>query len=104
MHNLVGNAIKFTPSEGTVRIRAEVRNNHLLVSVIDSGNGIPQVVYGRLFQKFSTGDQQERGSGLGLAFCKMAIEAHHQSIWVADTSAKGTIFQFTLPLASSNHS
>ena len=104
MQNLVGNAIKFTPSEGSVRIKAEVQNKHVLVSVIDSGSGIPQVVSGRLFQKFSTGDQQQRGSGLGLAFCKMALEAHHQTIWVADTSAKGTTFQFTLPLAPSNHS
>jgi signal transduction histidine kinase len=104
MQNLVGNAIKFTPSEGTVRIKAEVQNKHVLVSVTDSGPGIPQVVSGRLFQKFSTGDQQQRGSGLGLAFCKMALEAHHQTIWVADTSSKGTTFQFTLPLAPSKHS
>lgn len=99
MQNLIGNAIKFTPSGGTVRIRAEVQNDHLLVSVMDTGAGIPQGLYSRLFQKFSTGDQQQRGSGLGLAFCKMAIEAHRQRIWVADTSPKGTTFQFTLPLA-----
>jgi signal transduction histidine kinase len=104
LQNLLGNAIKFTPPEGTIRIKAEVQDHCLFVSVIDTGKGIPQGVYGRLFQKFSTGDQQQRGSGLGLAFCKMAIEAHNQHIWVAETSANGTTFQFTLPLAPSNQS
>ena len=103
LQNLIGNAIKFTPAGGVVQIEATVDEDHLLVSISDSGLGIPQEIHGRLFQKFSTGSHPKRGSGLGLAFCKMAIEAHQQRLWLADTSPDGTTFHFTLPLADSNH-
>ncbi|MEE8390774.1 MAG: GAF domain-containing protein, partial [Anaerolineae bacterium] len=101
--NLIGNAIKFTPSGGEVRV--VVRDERpeqprLLVTVRDTGTGIPLEIQERLFQKFVTGEHQERGSGLGLAFCKMVIEAHGERIWVKDTSKNGTTFAFTLPLPS----
>lgn len=104
MQNLVGNAIKFTPAGGTIQIEAQPQADCLLVSVIDSGPGIPKTVQNRLFQKFSTGDHPQRGSGLGLAFCKMAVEAHQHRIWLAHSSSAGSTFQFTLPLADSTHS
>jgi signal transduction histidine kinase len=103
LQNLLNNAVKFTPKGGTVRIEAEEQENAVLVSVSDTGAGVPDSVHGRLFQKFSTGDQAERGSGLGLAFCRMAIEAHRQRIWLADSSDQGTTFKFTLPLAPLLH-
>jgi signal transduction histidine kinase len=69
----------------------------LLVSVIDTGPGIPSDIRELLFEKFITGQQEERGSGLGLAFCKMAIEAHGERIWVESPPEGGTTFAFTLP-------
>jgi PAS domain S-box-containing protein len=102
LQNLVGNALKFTPADGTVQIVVQERETdtglRLCVSVKDSGSGIPPEIKERLFQKFTTGSQTERGSGLGLAFCKMALEAHGEYIWVESSSSEGTAFTFTLPL------
>ena len=99
--NLIGNAIKFTPAGGVVRVtaRADVSEQpKILVSVSDTGSGIPPEIQDRLFQKFVIGHQEGRGSGLGLAFCKMAMEAHSERIWVEETSENGTTFTFSLPL------
>lgn len=104
LQNLLGNAIKFTPMGGVVQVQVEPHDDHLLIAISDSGAGIPKAIHGRLFQKFSTGNHAKRGSGLGLVFCKMAIEAHQQRIWLAETSPAGTTFKFTLPLADSPHS
>jgi signal transduction histidine kinase len=103
LQNLVGNAIKFTPSGGVIRVEGKLQAEDLgraLVSVSDTGTGIPPEIQERLFQKFVTGEQQGRGSGLGLAFCKMVVEAHGERIWVADSSESGTTFAFTLPFPS----
>jgi len=99
--NLLSNAIKFTPAGGVVRVTARTDTSEqpvILVSVSDTGPGIPREVQDRLFQKFVTGQQEGRGSGLGLAFCKMVLEAHGERIWVESTSKRGTTFTFTLPL------
>ena len=100
LQNLVGNALKFTPTGGRVSITADITPTNLLVKVTDTGIGIAPKLQERLFQKFAKGHHQNSGSGLGLAFCKMALEAHHQNIWVAETSPQGTTFAFTLPFAS----
>ena len=105
--NLLGNALKFTMSDGIVRIDAFAKSNALgepilYISVSDTGSGIPADVRQRVFEKFTTGPlgengrSYERGSGLGLAFCKMALEAHNQDIWLEESSASGTTFTFTL--------
>jgi len=101
--NLVGNAVKFTPVGGVVRVHAKTETDtsnkpKIFVSVIDTGPGIPPEIRDQLFQKFVIGQQEGRGTGLGLAFCKMAIEAHGERIWVADTSEHGTTFKLSLPL------
>ena len=100
LRNLVGNAVKFTPEGGTVTVSARLGDDgqRVVVFVKDTGSGIPPKIRSQLFRRFVTGDQQERGSGLGLAFCKMAIEAHGEHLWVEDTSPAGTTFAFTLPL------
>jgi signal transduction histidine kinase len=107
LQNLVDNAIKFTPEGGLVRITARLdgtdqvrvpERSKLLISVADTGVGIPSEIQERLFQKFVTGQQEKRGNGLGLAFCKMVVEAHGERIWVESTSESGTTFIFTLPL------
>jgi signal transduction histidine kinase len=102
LRNLIGNAIKFTSTGDVVRVaaRADVSDSSILVSVSDTGPGIPADIRDLLFQKFVTGQQEERGSGLGLAFCKMAIEAHGKRIWVESPPGGGTMFAFTLPLLS----
>ena len=114
LQNLVGNAIKFTPANGEIQIKARLHDGpprgqreagqgaqpvHLRVAVSNTGPGIPPEVRGRLFQKFATGDQAERGSGLGLAFCKLAVEAHGGRIWVESEPDAWTTFTFTLPAA-----
>lgn len=105
--NLLGNALKFTMADGSVHIDAHAKTDAdgkpvLYVSVSDTGSGIPADVRSNVFEKFTTGTlgengrPYERGSGLGLAFCKMALEAHNQDIWLEESSAAGTTFTFTL--------
>jgi len=100
LQNLVGNAIKFTPAEGTISVAAKCETQtqpaRLAVQVSDTGSGIPPEIQSRLFQKFVSGGQLERGSGLGLAFCKLAVEAHGERIWVESVPGRGTAFTFTL--------
>ena len=102
LHNLIDNAIKFTPKGGTIRISAQHDSvpGQLTVSVGDSGPGIAPPLQARLFQKFVAGRARGHGSGMGLAFCRLVIEAHGGRIWVADSSAAGTTVTFTLPVAS----
>ena len=109
LENLIGNAIKFTPAGGLVRVAAQTvghedngqgaQVSEVSVSVSDDGPGITPDLQGRLFQKFVTGRQHESGSGLGLTFCKLAIEAHGGRIWVESELGQGTTFTFTLPIA-----
>jgi PAS domain S-box-containing protein len=109
LQNLVDNAIKFTPAGGEVLVKAGLENlgqvgdvawSRLVVSVRDTGPGISPELQERLFQKFTTGKQAGSGSGLGLAFCKGAIEAHGGRIWVESTLGQGATFSFTLPQAT----
>jgi len=99
LQNLMDNAIKFTPSGGTIWIRAAVEDaREMRVEVADSGPGVPPELRERLFQPFVTGMTKGRGFGLGLAFCKLAVEAHGGRIWVEDRPGGGALFVFTLPL------
>jgi signal transduction histidine kinase len=107
LQNLVGNAIKFTPTGGSVRVTVKTVQNvanpetgpssQLHLTVSDNGPGIPPELKSRLFQKFVTGRQEESGSGLGLAFCKLAVEAHGGQIWVDSETGQGTTFNITFP-------
>jgi signal transduction histidine kinase len=101
LQNLIGNALKHTPAGGAIRIAAQPTSSAppmLSVSVSDTGSGIPSEIQGRLFQKFVTGEQKGHGSGLGLAFCRLAVEAHGGRIWAESDSGSGATFTFTLPL------
>lgn len=101
LQNLVSNAIKFTPPEGTVSVSAKCHpgDDILRVEVRDSGPGVPSSIQDQLFQKFVTGLHEEKGSGLGLAFCRMAVEAHGGRIWLENSPGEGATFVFTLPSA-----
>lgn len=103
LQNLVENAVKFTPLGGRVTVTAQLSSHDdqlLLVTVCDTGGGVPREVQEHLFQKFTRGVQVERGSGLGLYFCKMVVEAHNGRIWLANTDETGTNIQFTLPVTA----
>lgn len=105
LQNLIGNAIKFTPPDGQVRLSAQIVTSEgpaplLRVSIEDTGPGIAPEVRDQLFQKFVTGRHAERSTGLGLTFCKLALEAHGQRIWVDSQPEQGTTFTFTLALGA----
>jgi signal transduction histidine kinase len=104
LQNLVGNAIKFTPEDGSIYIGAHHQlpaapadGPHLVVFVRDSGPGVPLELQGHLFQKFVTGRQTGHGSGLGLAFCRLVVEAHGGRTWVESEPGKGATFYVVLP-------
>ncbi len=104
--NLLGNAIKFTPRGGTVTVEArqEADGRGLLFSVRDTGEGIPPEAFGRIFEKFGQVETRKAGrtqsTGLGLTFCKLAVEAHGGSIQVDSVPGKGSVFSFTIPLTT----
>lgn len=101
--NLVDNAIRYTPLGGRVDIRVEPSGAVHTVTVIDSGDGIPESQRERIFERFVQIDATQRkrgskGSGLGLTFCKLAVEAHGGRIWVDGGPEGGAAFHFTLPV------
>jgi signal transduction histidine kinase len=105
--NLLGNAIKFTPAGGTVTVMVRYGNDgrSLVFSVSDTGEGIPNEAFERIFEKFGQVESRQRGrkisTGLGLTFCKLAVEAHGGSIGVESEPGQGSTFHFTIPLSSS---
>ena len=100
--NLLDNAIKFT-KKGTIFITSEKKDNHVIVSVKDSGDGIHPEIFPRLFSKFAT--KSETGTGLGLFISKSIIEAHSGGkIWAENNAdGKGATFSFSLPLIFQQH-
>lgn len=99
--NLLDNAVKFTPLNGQIMVTAALKDGEAIVSVADNGPGIPAGQRARIFEKFA---QLERGPrrgkasvGLGLAFCKLAVEAQGGRIWVESEPGEGSQFKFALP-------
>jgi len=99
--NLISNAMKFTEN-GSITCRAKKINNEIIISVIDTGTGIPDGDHGKIFDKFKqTGTAlkgKPRGTGLGLPICKEIVAHHGGRIWVESKPGKGSTFSFTLPL------
>ena len=101
LQNLVDNAVKFTPEKGSISLGAEYTNGAvrlITVSVCNTGPGIAPELKERLFEKFVTGQQEGSGSGLGLAYCRMVVEAHGGELWVESVPDRETVFYFTLPV------
>ena len=100
--NLIGNALKFTPTGGKVTI-AVTKNSAawMQISVTDTGPGIPaeevNKVFGRFYQIGQAGTQKTQGTGLGLAISKALVEMHGGKIWAESEAGKGSTFSFTLP-------
>jgi signal transduction histidine kinase len=103
LSNLVDNALKFTPDDGQVRVWArldpELAPGAVLVGVTDSGPGIAPADQERLFQMYERSGltaSRRPGSGVGLAFCKLAVEAHGGRIWVESEPGQGSTFMLTM--------
>jgi len=98
--NLLSNAVKFT-AKGEVRCEAWAGKNHILVSVSDTGPGIPDALQERIFDKFvQAGDpltDRPKGTGLGLAISRQIVERHGGHIWVESLPGEGSSFRFLLP-------
>lgn len=99
--NLIDNAMKYSPKGGAIRIEGEVRSSEVVVSVVDSGPGIPEVEREKVFDRFFRRDGGKaniaKGTGLGLFICKAIVEAHGGRIWVEPAPGAGSRFRFTLP-------
>ena len=101
LRNLVSNAIKYTSSEGLIRVRSEETGNYIQVEVEDNGVGIPEENMEKLFileKTFSTkGTSEEDGSGLGLILCKEFVEKNGGELWADSVPGQGSRFFFTIP-------
>jgi signal transduction histidine kinase/CheY-like chemotaxis protein len=103
--NLVGNAIKYTPLQGTVMVKCFVENDNLKFQVRDTGYGIPKDRQSRLFERFyrarTPGTEEIPGTGLGLSLVKTVIERHGGQVWFESEEGKGSTFGCTLPIKTS---
>lgn len=101
LRNLIGNALKFTPRGGLVRVAVRRTDKGIAVAVTDTGPGIPQEHISAIFEKFrqvSPADSRRlQGTGLGLAIVKHIVQAHGGRIWVESEAGKGSTFTFVLP-------
>jgi signal transduction histidine kinase len=96
--NLVGNAIKFTPERGEVALRSERQGPEVIVSVHDSGPGIPEDQQARIFDRYwQARETAQLGTGLGLSIAKGLVELHGGRIWVQSRIGQGTTVSFSLP-------
>jgi signal transduction histidine kinase len=99
--NLVGNAIKFTPEQGSVKLLAKPHESQVVFEVTDDGPGIPPDNMSHLFDNFWQARKDDRrGVGLGLAIVKELVEAHGGKIWVDSKVDQGSTFSFSLPAAA----
>ncbi len=108
--NLLDNALKYTDPGTLIRLRASVqpaagkqREDMVCISVADNGPGVPPEYKQAIFDRFAQipgRKGRRRSAGLGLAFCKMAVESHGGTIWVEDNQDHGSVFSFTLPIVS----
>jgi len=99
--NLIGNAIKFTPEQGSVKLRATPDDKLVVFQVVDDGPGIAPDNMSHLFDNFwQARKSDKRGVGLGLAIVKELVEAHGGKIWVESKIDHGSTFSFSLPAAS----
>jgi len=100
--NLVGNAVKFTPASGQITVIVRGDGAEVTVSVVDTGPGIPPEYHQKVFEKFGQVEAARHGakhsSGLGLTFCKFAVEAHGGRIGLESAAGRGSTFWLVLPV------
>lgn len=102
LRNLMNNAVKFTPENGTVTICAETDGEQATVTIADTGVGIPEDLLPKLFEldrsTSRSGTAGESGSGLGLLLVRDYVERHGGTVWATSTPGQGSQFRFTIPL------
>jgi signal transduction histidine kinase len=100
LENLVDNALRHAPEDTIVTLRASAVAGGVEIRVADQGSGIPPELHEEVFERFVQADRPTaaRGHGLGLAFCKLVIEAHHGRIWIEDANP-GAVFTLLVPHA-----
>lgn len=104
INNIVSNAIKFTPDGGSISIHLEEQENHIVISIKDTGIGIPQEVQPFLFDRFTkarrAGLKGEETTGLGMSITKKLVELHNGKIWFDSKENQGTTFFIQIPKAT----
>ncbi len=98
--NLIGNAVKYTPNDGTIHVNLSAKEHQVVLEISDTGPGIPMDEQARIFEKFYRGSNVldvPKGSGLGLAIVKSIVESHQGRVWVQSTFGKGSTFIVVLP-------
>jgi len=101
--NLLENASKFSPQGSKIEIGVRQKEDQILVWVKDNGPGIPASEHERIFTKFTRlkTENSPKGLGLGLAYCRLALQAHGGNIWVDSEVGVGSCFTFSLPILQS---
>lgn len=106
--NLVGNAVKYTPSDGEILVRALVEENWIRIDVVDNGGGIPEAEQTKVFEKFFRGsntvNNEFRGNGLGLAFTREVARMHGGDVELKSTVGEGSTFTMRLPIGGLSRS
>jgi two-component system phosphate regulon sensor histidine kinase PhoR len=104
LQNLLDNAIQYTPECGHIRVTAEAKGREAVISVSDTGIGIPTADQERIFERFYRVDaarsREAGGTGLGLSIAKHIVEAHGGRLWVESIMGEGSKFSFSVPVAS----
>ncbi len=104
LDNLIDNALKFTDAGGTISLLAQANGQEVIVQVQDTGVGIPSESLNTIFDKYAQVKSQNsmemrQGTGLGLPFCRLVVEAHNGRIWAESDVGEGSTFSFTLPIS-----
>jgi len=98
--NLIGNAIKYTPNDGAIRVSISMQEQQIILKVEDNGPGIPPEEQSHIFEKFyraTNVPEDAQGSGLGLAIVKSIVDSHQGRVWVESSKGKGSSFIVLLP-------
>jgi PAS domain S-box-containing protein len=102
--NLLQNSFKFTPAGGTVTLKAEIEGGEIIISVEDTGPGIPKEDIGRIFDKYFRGAKSTKGVGLGLMIVDAVAKAHGGRVSVQSEPGRGSTFRIYMPLTSEKNS
>jgi two-component system, OmpR family, phosphate regulon sensor histidine kinase PhoR len=104
LQNLLDNALQYTPAGGKIDVSASCSDSRVIVTVADTGIGIPQVEQERIFERFYRVDaarsREAGGTGLGLSIARHIMDAHGGRLWVESAVGEGSRFHFSIPVAS----